>query len=98
MGAPVGDLDDAILAVVSAARPSIGRTRVADMLRGGQAKVVVRNSWDGLPEHGAFAHLPTKVLLARVDELLADGRLVSSGGPYPVLSAGAGPAQGVLAA
>ena len=98
-GAPVGNLDEAILSVVAAARPSIGRSRVADVLRGSQAKAVVRNSWDGLPEHGAFAHVATKTLLAKVDELLADGRLVSSAGPYPVLSAGAaGPAQGVLAA
>ncbi|WP_205695984.1 ATP-dependent DNA helicase RecQ [Conexibacter sp. SYSU D00693] len=97
-GAPVGDLDEAILSVVATARPSIGRSKVADVLRGSRAKAVLRNSWDGLPEHGAFAHLPTKVLLGKVDELLADGRLVSSGGPYPVLSAGRDARQGSLAA
>jgi len=91
-----GSLDDAILGVVRGARPSIGRTRVADVLRGSRAKVVLRNSWDGLPEYGAYAHLTGRAVLARVDALLDDGRLTSSGGPYPVLRAGA--AQGSLGA
>jgi len=81
-------VDDAILAVVAQAKPSIGRTRVADVLRGSRAQVVLRNSWDGLPEYGTYAHLAGKTVLARVDALLADGRLVSTGGPYPVLRAG----------
>ena len=80
-------LDDAILAVVDGATPSIGRTRVVEVLRGGRAKVVLRNSWDGLPEYGTYAHLTGKAVLARVDALLADGRLSSTGGPYPVLRA-----------
>jgi ATP-dependent DNA helicase RecQ len=83
-----GSLDEAILAVVRAARPSIGRTRVADVLRGGRAKVVLRNAWDGLPEYGTYAHLAGTTVLARVDALLDDGRLISSGGPYPVLREG----------
>jgi ATP-dependent DNA helicase RecQ len=84
-----GSLDEAILAVVRGARPSIGRTRVADVLRGGRAKVVLRNAWDGLPEYGTYGHLAAKTVLARVDALLADGRLLSTGGPYPVLREGA---------
>ena len=55
-------IDEAILAVVRAARPSIGRTRVAEVLRGGQAKALIRNSWDGLPEYGTYAHLSAKVV------------------------------------
>ena len=80
-------IDAAILSVVRAAEPSIGRTRVVEVLRGGRAKVVLRNSWDGLPEYGTYAHLTGKAVLARVDALLADGRLSSTGGPYPVLRA-----------
>jgi ATP-dependent DNA helicase RecQ len=92
-----GSLEEAILAVVRGARPSIGRTRVADVLRGGRAKVVLRNAWDGLPEYGTYAHLTGKAVLAAVDAMLSDGRLVSTGGPYPVLSAGDG-AQAQLVA
>jgi ATP-dependent DNA helicase RecQ len=58
------------------------------VLRGGRAQVVLRNAWDGLPEYGTYAHLAGKTVLARVDALLADGRLVSTGGAYPVLREG----------
>jgi ATP-dependent DNA helicase RecQ len=84
-GDPAGSVEDAILAVVRGARPSIGRTRVAEVLRGGRAKVLLRNSWDGLPEYGCYAHLTARAVLAKIDALLDDGRLVSTGGPYPVL-------------
>jgi ATP-dependent DNA helicase RecQ len=76
--------------VVRGARPSIGRTRVAEVLRGGRAKALLKNSWDGLPEYGTYAHLTAKAVLGRVDALLDAGRLVSTGGPYPVLREGAG--------
>jgi ATP-dependent DNA helicase RecQ len=82
-------IDDAILAVVRVAKPSIGRTRVAEILRGGQAKALIRNSWDGLPEYGTYAHLTSKVVLDRIDALLDGGRLESTGGPRPVLREGA---------
>jgi hypothetical protein len=67
-----------------------------EILRGGRSKALLRNSYDGLPDYGAFAHLPSADVLERVDALLAAGRLRSSGGPYPVLSpsrAGAPPAE-----
>jgi ATP-dependent DNA helicase RecQ len=78
-------IDEAILAVVRVARPSIGRTRVAEVLRGGQAKALIRNSWDGLPEYGTYAHLTAKVVVDRIDALLDDGLLEKTDGPRPVL-------------
>jgi ATP-dependent DNA helicase RecQ len=80
-------LDDAIVEVVRAARPGLGRTRVVEILRGGRSKVLLRNSWDGLPGYGAFDHLSSQAVLTRVDELLADGTLRSTGGAYPMLRA-----------
>jgi ATP-dependent DNA helicase RecQ len=82
-------LDDAIVEVVRAARPGVGRTRVVEILRGGRSKVLLRNSWDGLPGYGAFDHLTSREVLARVDELLAEGKLSSTGGAYPMLRAAA---------
>jgi ATP-dependent DNA helicase RecQ len=82
-------LDDAIVEVVRAARPGVGRTRVVEILRGGRSKALLRNSWDGLPGYGAFDHLTSKEVLARVDDLLADGKLSSTGGAYPMLRAAA---------
>jgi ATP-dependent DNA helicase RecQ len=97
-------IDEAIFAVVRTARPSIGRTRVAEVLRGGQAKALIRNSWDGLPEYGTYAHLSAKVVVDRIDALVEDGLLEKTEGPRPVLRAtaaapaasGAG-SQGALA-
>ena len=87
--ADVGDLDQAILDVVARARPAVGRTRAVEILRGGRSKAVERNGYDGLPAYGAFAGARAGDVLARVDELLEDGRLVSTGGRYPTLAAAA---------
>ncbi len=80
-----GDLDAAILSVVSSAEPDVGRTRAVEILRGGRSKVVKKYSYDGLPGYGAFAHLSNDDVLGRVDELIAAGRLRSTGGHYPKL-------------
>jgi ATP-dependent DNA helicase RecQ len=81
----LGALDDAILDVVAAAQPEVGRTRAVEILRGGRSKVVVKYSYDGLPHYGAWSHLPAPTVLARVDALLTAGTLRSTGGPYPKL-------------
>jgi ATP-dependent DNA helicase RecQ len=80
-----GDLDTAIVEVVQAAYPSVGRTRTVQILRGGRSKALLRNAYDGLPGYGAFAHLSSDEVLERVDALLEAGRLRSTGGPYPTL-------------
>jgi ATP-dependent DNA helicase RecQ len=84
-----GDLDDAILEVVRAARPSVGRTRAVEILRGGGSRVIRQNSYDGLPGYGSFSHLSSNEVLGRVDELLQAGRLRSTGGRFPKLRAAA---------
>ena len=82
------DLDSAIVDVVTGAEPSVGRTRTVEILRGGRSQVVRKNAYDGLPAYGTFAHLRADEVLARVDELLDEGRLVSTGGAYPKLRPG----------
>ena len=84
-GAPVGDLDDAIVEVVRSAEPACGRTRVVEILRGGRSRKLLEHSYDGLPAYGAFDHLTGPELLDRVDGLIAAGRLQSTGGAYPKL-------------
>jgi ATP-dependent DNA helicase RecQ len=78
-------LDEAIVSVARAARPSVGRTTCAEILHGAQNKKIKRNSYDGLPAYGSSAHMRRTDILARVDELIAEGRLETTGGPYPVL-------------
>jgi ATP-dependent DNA helicase RecQ len=87
-GPPPGDLDAAIVDVVTGAQPAVGRTRTVEILRGGRSQVVRKNAYDGLPAYGTFAHLRAEDVLARVDELLGEGRLVSTGGAYPKLKLG----------
>jgi ATP-dependent DNA helicase RecQ len=82
-------IDGAILSVVRAAKPSIGRTRVAEVLRGGQAKGLIRNGWDGLPEYATYAHLTNGAVLDRIDAMLDEGLLDKTDGPRPVLKPGA---------
>ena len=82
-----GDLDAAILEVVETAQPAVGRTRTVEILRGGRSQALVKSGHDGLPAYGTFDHLTAKQVLARVDELIAGGRLRSTGGMYPKLEA-----------
>ena len=82
-----GDLDAAILEVVQAAEPAVGRTRAVEILRGGRSKVLVKYSYDGLPGYGAFSHLRADDVLTRVDALLEGGTLRSTGGAFPKLAA-----------
>jgi ATP-dependent DNA helicase RecQ len=85
-GSPL-QLDDAILGVVVSAQPPVGRTRAVEILRGGRSKVVVQNAYDRLGAYGAFAHLRSEEVLGRVDELLREGTLRSTGGRFPKLAA-----------
>ena len=81
----VGNLDEAIIAVASTARPAVGRTTCAEILHGSRSKKIQRNSYDGMPAYGASSHMRRADILARVDELIDEGRLETTGGHYPVL-------------
>ncbi len=98
--APGPELDRAIVELVVSARPSVGRTRAVEVLRGGRSKVVVANRYDSLELYGAFAHLSSAETLGRVDQLIERGVLRSTGGRFPklALAPGARDAQGQLAA
>jgi len=90
-GAAVGGdgvaLDRAIVDIVVSAQPPVGRTPAVEILRGGRSKVVAQYAYDGLTGYGSFAHLRSDEVLGRVDELLSDGRLRSTGGRFPKLRA-----------
>jgi len=88
----VADLDEAIISVARGARPAVGRTTCAEILHGSRAKKIQRNSYDGLPAYGSSSHMRRADILARVDELLADGAIATTSGPYPVLQRAAGAA------
>jgi ATP-dependent DNA helicase RecQ len=81
----IESLDDAILSVAGRARPAVGRTLCAEILHGSRSKKIQRNSYDGLPAYGVSSHMRRADILTRVDELIAEGRLETTAGPYPVL-------------
>jgi ATP-dependent DNA helicase RecQ len=83
--ADIESLDDAILAVAGAARPAVGRVLCAEILHGSRNKKIQRNSYDGLAAYGLSSHMRRADILSRVDELIDEGRLETTGGPYPVL-------------
>jgi ATP-dependent DNA helicase RecQ len=84
-GSTPADLDQAILAVVADAEPPVGRTRAVEILRGGRSKVVREHGYDALPQYGCCADLRSEQVLGRVDQLVGDGRLRSTGGRFPKL-------------
>ncbi len=83
---PDADLDGAILHVVAEAQPQVGRTRTVEILRGGRSKVIAQHGYDELPGYGTFGALRADEVLGRVDELIDEGRLASTGGRFPKLT------------
>jgi ATP-dependent DNA helicase RecQ len=86
----IENLDDAIFSVARTARPAVGRTTCAEIIHGARSKKLARNSYDGLPAYGTLSRMRRADILARVDELIDEGRLQTSGGAYPVLRVPAG--------
>jgi ATP-dependent DNA helicase RecQ len=82
----IASLDEAILSVAQTASPRVGRTTCAAIVHGARTQKIEKNSYNGLPAYGASAHMRRAEILERIDELIEDGRLATSRGPYPVLS------------
>ena len=82
----VASLDEAILSVAQTASPRVGRTTCAAIVHGARTQKISKNSYDGLPAYGASSDMRRAEILERIDELIQDGRLATSRGPYPVLS------------
>jgi len=83
------DIDTAIVRVVEEAEPRLGRTRAVEVLRGGRSKGVLKYAYETLPGYGEYSDWSSAEVLERVDELLAAGRLRSTGGRFPKLRAAA---------
>ena len=94
---PVATLGSAeqqlILAAVGAARRKIGRGNLAKALRGSEAKAVRVQGLEHLPQYGALASVPEAAILATIDQLIQQRRLVRRGKKYPTVALpGAAPA------
>lgn len=84
--APSADLESAILQVVSAAQPRVGRGRCVEVLRGARTKGIAKHSYDGLPFYGAYRDRRAEDVLAAIDALLETGQLRAEGDRFPKLA------------
>jgi ATP-dependent DNA helicase RecQ len=83
-----------ILDAVGAAARKIGRVNLAKALRGSHAKAVVTQGLERLPQHGALAELDEDAIVATIDQLIRERRLVRRGRKYPTVALpGARPAR-----
>ena len=81
---PESALGTILQAVDRLTRP-VGRKNLAQALRGGKAKSLSRGGLLTMPEYGALAEHSEASVVAAIDALLADGRLVRAGQKYPTV-------------
>ena len=81
-----GDLDGAIITVVQRAEPAVGRTRTVEILarRAQQGRSLATATTSSRATAGSRSSRAEEVL-ARVDSMIDDGRLRSTGGRFPKL-------------
>jgi ATP-dependent DNA helicase RecQ len=81
-GIDLAALRSAVLGAATAARPSVGRTGLDQILRGLDR---MRERYGAVPGFGSAAGLGRAAVLAAIDAAVAEGELASSGGARPVL-------------
>jgi ATP-dependent DNA helicase RecQ len=81
-----GAVPQTILDAVAAAARKVGRINLARALRGSQSKAVVTQGLDRLPQYGTLAEVSEDSLVATIDQLIRDRRLVRRGRKYPTVA------------
>ena len=76
---------DAVLLAVDETDGRVGRTRLAQILRGSQAKALTSAGHDRLRSHGALVRQSQTQVMGAIDRLIASGALEQTGGPYPLV-------------
>lgn len=74
-----------IISAVDRLRRPVGRTRLAQALRGGRAKSLSRGGLLTLPEYGALSAYDEPSIVAAIDDLLEAGVLRRAGRRYPTV-------------
>ena len=74
-----------ILSTVAELRWNVGRRRLAQVLKGSQAKAIKSGDYDRLRFYGKLATLKQKEIGGLIDQLLRSKHLKVVGGEYPVL-------------
>jgi ATP-dependent DNA helicase RecQ len=75
-----------IVDAVSQLARSIGKTNLARALRGSKAKAMTAHGLLHLPQHGALAHHSEASIIAAIESMIADRRLIRRGRKYPTVA------------
>jgi ATP-dependent DNA helicase RecQ len=75
-----------ILDAVLAVHRRVGRGNLAKALRGSHAKAVIAQGLERLPQYGALGEISEAQILATIDQLIRDRRLVRRGRKYPTIA------------
>lgn len=79
------EVRDTVLAAAAAMARPAGKTNLAKALRGSKAKTVAVSGLLLLPQAGALAHVSEAALIALIDALIAERKLVRRGRKYPTV-------------
>jgi ATP-dependent DNA helicase RecQ len=66
-------------------RERYGVTLVANVLKGSKLKKLIELGFEQLPTYGLLAHQSDKMIIARINALIAEGYLAITEGQYPVV-------------
>jgi ATP-dependent DNA helicase RecQ len=79
------DVRDLVLAAAAAMQKPCGKTNLAKALRGSKAKTVAVSGLMHLPQAGTLAHVSEAALIALIDTLVTERKLVKRGRKYPMI-------------
>jgi ATP-dependent DNA helicase RecQ len=88
-----GPVPQVILDAVAAVHRRVGRGNLAKALRGSRAKAVVSQGLERLPQYGTLGEVSEAQILATIDQLIRERRLVRRGRTYPTVAL-PGPGKG----
>jgi ATP-dependent DNA helicase RecQ len=80
------DAQRVILEAVAATSRKVGRVNLARALRGSHAKQVVAQGLSRLPQFGTLADADEDAIVATIDQLIVDRKLVKRGRKYPTIA------------
>jgi ATP-dependent DNA helicase RecQ len=80
-----GDARQVIVDAVTHLKKPVGRTNLARALRGSRSSGMKVLALDTLPEHGVLKKISEQDILAEIDRLLGEGKLVRRGQKYPTV-------------
>jgi len=80
---PVIDDDSVILETIKGTDERYGVLRIAEILKGSKSKDILEDGLEGYRHYGIMGHLTIKKIKEKIEKLLEEKRVYSTGGLYP---------------